>query len=325
MAMSGNTQMVTLEEIREAQKFLKGLVHRTPMVGSEYLSNRIGARIVLKLELFQKTGSFKVRGVLNKLNALTDEEKKRGVVSLSAGNHAQSLAYAASQQGIESLIVMPEGASQTKIAATEGYGGRVHLAGGDLQEATEAVQREGGLTMVHSFDDLKIIAGAGTVGLEILEDEPEVDVVVSGIGGGGLISGVAAAIKQQKPLVRVVGVEPEGADAISRSLKSGTPEKLEKRETVADGLAAPFAGEHTLAHVQKFVDEVVRLPDNEILEAMVVLMERCKLVVEPAAAAGVAALLSGRVSVPKGSTVACVISGGNVGVRELRSLLDQVE
>ena len=179
--------------------------------------------------------------------------------------------------------------------------------------------------MVHSFDDLKIIAGAGTVGLEILEDEPEVDVVVAGIGGGGLISGVAAAIKLQKPSVRVVGVEPEGADGISRSLAEGRPVTLEKRDTVADGLAAPFAGEYTLAHVQHFVDEVVRLPDNEILDAMVVLMERCKLVVEPAAAACVAALLSGKVSVPPNSVVACIISGGNVGARELRTLLAQVE
>ena len=293
------------------------------MVGSEYLSRRIGARVALKLELFQKTGSFKVRGVLNKLNALTDEEKASGVVSLSAGNHAQSLAYGATQQGIKSLIVMPSGASRTKIAATEGYGGRVHLAEGDLGEETDRVQREQGLTMVHSFDDLKIIAGAGTVGLEILEDEPDVDVVVAGIGGGGLISGVGAAMKLLKPSVRVVGVEPEGADAISRSLASGKPEKLEKRETVADGLAAPFAGDYTLAHVQKFVDEVVRIPDKEILEAMVILIERCKLVVEPAAAAGLAAVLSGRVSIPAGSTVAFIISGGNVGVRELRSLLSQ--
>lgn len=323
--MAGSVAIVTLDEIREAADFLKGLVHRTPMVGSEYLNNRIGARIALKLELFQKTGSFKVRGVLNKLNTLTDEEKKSGVVSLSAGNHAQSLAYAATQQGIDSIIVMPAGASRTKIAATEGYGGKVHLAEGDLGEATDAVQRENGLTMVHSFDDLKIIAGAGTVGLEILEDEPDVDVVVAGIGGGGLISGVAAALKLQKPSVRVVGVEPEGADGISRSLEEGYPVTLEKRETVADGLAAPFAGEYTLAHVQKFVDEVIRIPDKEILEAMVVLMERCKLVVEPAAAACVAALLSGRISVPQGSTVACIISGGNVGVRELRSLLAQVD
>ena len=323
--MAEPVRMVTLDEIREAAEFLEGLVHRTPVMGSEYLSNRIGARIVLKLELFQKTGSFKVRGVLNKLNALTDEEKKSGVVSLSAGNHAQSLAYGATQQGISSIIVMPAGASRTKIAATEGYGGKVHLAEGDLGKATDEVQREGGLTMVHSFDDLKIIAGAGTVGLEILEDEPDVDVVVAGIGGGGLISGVAAAIKLQKPSVRVVGVEPEGADGISRSLEEGYPVTLEKRETVADGLAAPFAGKYTLAHVQRFVDEVIRIPDDEILEAMVALMERCKLVVEPAAAACVAALLSGRISVPQGSTVACIISGGNVGVRELRSLLAQVQ
>ena len=321
--MASSVRLVTLEEIREAAEFLNGLVHRTPMVGSEYLSRRIGAKVALKLELFQKTGSFKVRGVLNKLNALTDEEKASGVVSLSAGNHAQSLAYAATQQGIESLIVMPSGASRTKIAATEGYGGRVHLAEGDLGEETDRVQREQGLTMVHSFDDLKIIAGAGTVGLEILEDEQDVDMVVAGIGGGGLISGVGAAMKLLKPSVRVVGVEPEGADAISRSLASGKPEKLEKRETVADGLAAPFAGDYTLAHVQKFVDEVVRVSDKEILEAMVILIERCKLVVEPAAAAGLAAALSGKVSVPKGGTVSFIISGGNVGVRELRSLLVQ--
>ena len=179
-------------------------------------------------------------------------KKQEGSYPFRRATTPNLLAYGATQQGIASLIVMPAGASRTKIAATEGYGGKVHLAEGDLQEATDAVQREGGQTMVHSFDDLKIIAGAGTVGLEILEDEPEVDVVVAGIGGGGLISGVAAAMKTEKPSVRVVGVEPEGADGMSRSLKSGRPETLDKRDTVADGLAAPFAGEYTLAHVQQF-------------------------------------------------------------------------
>ena len=323
--MAEQPEFVTLKDIEEASQFLYGLVHRTPMIGSAYLRERIGARVLLKLESFQKTGSFKVRGVLNKLRTLTDEEKARGVVSLSAGNHAQSLAYGATQQGIASTLVMPARASKMKIAATEGYGGRVVLAEGDLQAATAAVQDEQGLTMVHSFDDLKIIAGAGTVGLEILEDAPDVDVLVAGIGGGGLISGVGAALKLQKPSVRVMGVEPEGADGISQSLAEGAPLTLKKLDTVADGLAAPFAGVHTLAHVQRFVDEVVRLPDNEILDAMVVLMERCKLVVEPAAAACVAALLSGRVSVPSGSTVACVISGGNVGAKQIAELMGRVE
>ena len=247
--------------------------------------------------------------------------------SLSAGNHAQSLAYGATQQGIASLIVMPAGASRTKDRLPpEGYGGRVHLAEGDLGEATDAVQREGGLTMVHSFDDLKIIAGAGTVGLEILEDEPEVDVVVAGIGGGGLISGVAAAMKTEKPSVRVVGVEPEGADGMSRSLKSGRPETLDKRDTVADGLAAPFAGEYTLAPRAEVGGRGGQgfgqgdtggngYPYGEV---------------QAGGGARGGGVRGGptcpvRCRFPPGSTVACVISGGNVGVRELRGLLSQVE
>ena len=323
--MGNSSTLITLQDIMDARSVLEGHVHRTPLVGSKYLSDRTGVKVLLKLESFQKTGSFKVRGVLNKLQSLTDAEKKRGVITFSAGNHAQSLAYAASLWDISSTLVMPATALRSKIEATEEYGGTVRLADGDLLETTLSIQREHGQTMVHSFDDLKIIAGAGTVGHEILDELPDVDMIVAGVGGGGLLSGIATAAKLSNPRIRVVGVEPRGADAMSRSIAQGSPERLTEIKTVADGLAAPFAGVHNLAHFQKFVDDVVLVSDQEILGAMVVVMERCKLVVEPAAAACIAALTSGKISLDPGSTVACIISGGNVGAKDLVRLLSKIE
>ncbi len=313
--------MITLQDVRDAANVIEGHVHRTPLIGSDYLSRRVGVRMLLKLESFQKTGSFKPRGAYNKLHSLTAGERERGVITLSAGNHGQSLAWAAAQWGVPATVVMPSRALRSKIVSTESYGGTVHLTGGDMLEATRAIQEEQGQTLVHPFDDLKIIAGAGTVALEALEDAPEADAIIAGVGGGGLVSGVAAAAKLLNPRIRVIGVEPEGAAAMSISIAQGRPARLDRLDTVADGLAAPFAGEHTLSHVQRFVDEVITVSDEEILHAMTLVMERCKLVVEPAGVAGVAALLSGKAAVKPGSTVVCVISGGNVGAADLKRLL----
>ena len=315
--------MIELNDIIAAQQVIAGRLHRTPMMGSTYLGDLLGVRLLFKMEMFQKTGAFKVRGVLNKLFHLSEEEKAKGVISLSSGNHAQALAYAAAQSGISSTIVMPMSSVQSKVDATRGYGAEVVLTDEDLLETALSIQKERDLTLVHPFDDPMIIAGAGTVGLEIIEDVPDVDVVVAGIGGGGLISGVATAVKESRPNVGVIGVEPEGAQGMTLSLQQGKPAHLDSVNTVADGLAAPFAGEHTLAHVQKYVDEVVIVSDDEIIEAMLLIMERCKVVAEPAAAATLAALLYGKTQVSPGETVVCVLSGGNIDRARLRELLPQ--
>ena len=313
--------LVDLGQIRAAQKVISGRLHRTRMTRSAYLSDQLGIDLHLKLEMFQKTGSFKPRGVLNKLHHLSPEEHRRGVISVSSGNHAQALAYAASSSGVRSTIVMPAGAVASKVNATRGYGGKIVFTDGDLLETVRSVQEEQGLTMVHPFDDPMIIAGAGTTGMEIVEDLPDVDVVVVGVGGGGLISGVAAAIKLQRPNAKIIGVEPEGARAMTLSLQAGKLVQLDSVDTVADGLAPPFTGEHNLSHVQGFVDEVVIVTDDEIVEAMAIILERTKVVAEPAAASTLAALLSGKATVAAKSKVVCLLSGGNIDRRRLASLL----
>lgn len=319
--MLPETDLVQPSDLQAARERIAGRVHRTPTMGSAYLGERSGTRVFLKLELFQKTGSFKVRGVLNRLHRLTPEERARGVVTLSAGNHAQALAWAAAESGIRATVVMPAGAVRSKVEATRGYGGEVVLTEGDLLGTCLAIQEERGLTLVHPFDDPLVIAGQGTVGMEILEDVPEADVVIAGVGGGGLIAGVAAAVGAGRPGARVIGVEPEGAPTMTRSLERGEPARLERLDTVADGLAAPFAGRHNLAHVQRLVDRVLLVEDREIVQAMRLLLERCKVLAEPAAAASVAALLSGRLDLPRGATVVCVLSGGNIDAERLRTLL----
>ena len=312
--------LVSLDAIRDAHAAVAPLVHRTPVMGSTYLSTALGARVVLKLEHFQKTGSFKVRGVANTLRQLPDEARGRGVVSLSAGNHAQALAWGAARLGITATIVMPATAVASKVAATRGYGGTVVLTEGDmLATALEIGEREG-RTLVHPFDDPRVIAGQGTVGLELLEQVPDVDVVVVACGGGGLLSGVAAAVKRLRPAVTVVGVEPEGGDIMTRSLAAGSPQRM-ANTTIADGLAAPFAGQHTFAHCRALVDAWHVVPDAEIVDAMKVLMARCKLVVEPAAGAAIAPLLTGRLRVPPSATVVPIICGGNVDLARLATLL----
>ncbi|MCH2318070.1 MAG: pyridoxal-phosphate dependent enzyme [SAR202 cluster bacterium] len=313
--------LVGLNEIYAAQDVIRPHLHRTPLAGSSYLGKRIGATLFFKLEMFQKTGSFKPRGALNNMHNLSEEKKRLGVISLSSGNHAQALAYAAAMSGIQATIVMPANAVTSKVEATRGYGGEVILTTEDLMETTLDIQRQRNLTLVHPFDNLNTIAGTGTLGLELIDDAPYADVVVVGIGGGGLISGVAAAIKQKNANVRVIGVEPEGAPGMTRSLASGVPEHLDNLDTIADGLAAPFVGQHNLDHVQAFVDDVVLVTDAQIAEAMGLILERGKVLAEAAAASTYAALLSGKVSLSGGETVICVLSGGNVDTARLVEIL----
>lgn len=323
MEHKNNHFWVRLSDILKAQRVIADHVHRTPIISSTNLGQRIGATLYFKAEVFQKTGSFKPRGALNKLHHLTVEEKEQGVITISAGNHAQGLAYAASLMGINATVVMPQAAVKSKIKATKGYGAEVilHGKGKDLMTKCREIQQDRDLTLVHPFDDPFIIAGQGTIGLEILKDVVTPDVVVVPVGGGGLISGIATAIKSKNPKVKVIGVEPIGAAAMAQSLKQGTVVSLNNIDTIADGLAAPFAGEYTLAHVKKYVDEIVLVSDEEIIAALRLILERCKILTEPAGAAGFAALLFEKVVVPKGAQVVCVLSGGNIDRSYLKEIL----
>lgn len=299
--------------MREAAARLQGIVHRTPMEPSRALSALAGATTHIKCENLQRTGAFKIRGAYNRLSLMSEEERARGVVCASAGNHAQGVALAAGLLGVRATVFMPEGAALPKVEATGGYGATVRLEGSIYDEAAEAADafsEETGAVMVHPFDHIDVIAGQGTVGLEILDELPDVGTVVVPIGGGGLISGIAAALKQSRPSVRVVGVEPEGARAMKSALEQGHLVTLPELRTVADGLAAKEVSELTLAHAQKFVDEVVTVTDDDIAEALLLLLERAKLVVEPSGAAAAAAVLRGKTEV----TEPCVVlaSGGNV-------------
>jgi threonine dehydratase len=312
---------LALEDIEQARARIQGRVHATPMMSCANLGRELGIQLHLKAELFQKTGSFKPRGVLNTLLSMNPAELCRGLVSLSSGNHAAALAYGASAVGAHATIVMPANAMPSKVEATRRYGGEVVQTEGSLLDVCLALQRERVLTLVHPFDDLAIMAGQGTVGLELLQQVPTVDMVVVPVGGGGLISGIAAAVKLQHPSVRIVGVEPEGADVMTRSLAQGEPVHLASMNTIADGLASPFAGEHTFRHVRRFVDEIVRVTDDQIVNALRGLLQRGKLAAEPSGAASLAPLMSGKLALNPGSTVVCVVSGGNVGIDVLKRIL----
>jgi threonine dehydratase len=317
--------MVPLESIRDAQRRLAGAVHRTPLVRSTTLGQRAGVRLWLKCENLQKTGSFKVRGALNKLSGLSDAARALGVVTVSAGNHAQALAWAAQSLGVRCTVVMPATASKSKADASAGYGAEVIRYGTGAEAFGKAHQlaAERNLTFVHPFDDPLISCGAGTAGVEILEDLPDADVVIVPIGGGGLISGIAPAVKQIRPGTKVFGVEPVGAAVMHRSLEMGKPERLEVMNTIADGLAAPWAGELPFAMVQQFVDDVVLVRDEEIAETMGALLSRTKLLAEPAGAAATAAVLYGKVPLEPNSRVVAVVSGGNVDLTRLKELLER--
>ena len=315
--------MLTIDDVVAAQQIIAGRLHRTPLIGSAALSARIGAPLFLKLESWQKTGSFKPRGVLNKIAALSQAERDRGLITASAGNHAQALAWAAGIAGIACTVVMPETAPAAKLAATKGYGGTVVLEPSTLTvfARAQALAAEHGYTFIPPFDDPAIVAGQGTVGLEILEDLPDVGTVVVPIGGGGLIAGIALAIKSRRPNARIVGVEPEGAAAMWRSRETGQAARLNQIATIADGLSAPFAGELPFALVQQYVDDLVLVNDADILAAMALMLERCKLLAEPAGAAALAGLLSGAVKVQPHAPVAIILSGGNIDAARLAQLL----
>jgi len=326
--------LVAPERIVEARERIAGKVHRTPMLASTTAARAVesatGARVgdgtvYLKAEHLQKTGSYKPRGMVNKVATLTGEERRRGIITISAGNAAQGYAYAGMVEGVPVTVVMPLAANPLKIAACRGYGAEVVLIDGTFEVVWAAMERmipERGLVFCHPFDDDAVIAGQGTVGLEILEDVPDVDLVVVGIGGGGLISGVATAIGNARPSARIVGVEPETSIAMTAALEAGHSVPVQPR-SVADGLNGPFAGERNIAAVQRYVESIVLVDDATILGGMRFAMERTKQVVEPAGAAALSALLTGRIPVRDGERVCVVLSGGNLDVTRLGEYIER--
>jgi len=311
------------EDFEAARRNVAPHVYHTPLLTSRSLSEASGFDVRLKAEIFQRGGSYKVRGPLNVIAHLSEEERARGIICSSAGNHAQGVAIAAKLYGIEATVLMAENATRSKIAATEGYGAKVILHGSIWDEANEKaleLVESHGYTYVHPFDDPRLIAGQGTLGLEVLDDWPDAEVVVIPIGGGGLISGNAMSLKSRKPDIRVFGVESSGAPAMKRSVESGELVILERVDTIIDGLRVKRVGANTASVVSRFVEEVVTLPDEQIFEALLWLMTRAKLVVEGAAAAPVGALLHRLVDAQPGSKVVCVLSGGNLDVEQLRGL-----
>ncbi len=306
------------DDVLRARETTAGRLHRTPVFSSATLSERTGARVFLKAELFQRTGSFKPRGILNKIESLSEEERRRGVVSISAGNAAQAVAWAAAEAGIDALVVMWQGASAQKIEATRGYGAAVDLESEGPTEAfarLEQVVAETGRSFIHPYDDPVVIAGHGTLGLEIAEDVPDVDVVAVPVGGGGVVSGIATAVD-----ARIVAVEPERSAALHEALKAGRPVPVTP-DSIADGLSGPIAGEHCLAVCQERRVESVLVTDEEIAAGMRFLYQRVKLACEPAGAASSGALLAGRIELDPGTTVVSVVSGGNVAAETAVAIL----
>jgi len=315
--------MFDLSPFEIARDHMAPHVRHTPLLTSQVLSARTGFDVRLKAELFQRTGSYKIRGPLNKLRYLTDDQKRRGVVCSSAGNHAQGVALAARLNGIPAIVCMAANATPSKIEATRGYGAEVVLHGeiwDDANEKARELVAERGYTYIHPFDDEQLIVGQGTVGLEIVRDWPDVDVIVVPIGGGGLISGIALAAKAFNPKIRIVGVESTGAPGMKRSVEAGRLITLDRVDCIIDGLRVKRVGERTFEIVRRVVDEIVCVPDEQIFEALVWVMHYAKLVPEGAAAAPVAALLQGVVKAPPGAKIACVLSGGNVNLEQLKGL-----
>ena len=313
---------LTLADYEAARARIAPHIHWTPLLTSQQLSDRTGFDVRLKAECFQKVGSYKIRGPLNKFAQMSDADKQRGVVCSSAGNHAQGVALAARIHGIRAVVCMATNATPAKIAATRAYGAEVILHGTIWDEANEKAKElvaNEGLIYVHPFDDADIIAGQGTLGLEVVRDWPELDAIVVPIGGGGLIAGVSMAVKSHNPNCRVIGVESSDGPAMQASLRAGSLQTIECN-TIIDGLRVRRAGVLNYSVVQRYVDEIVTLPDTEIFEAMLWTMERCKLMIEGAAAAPVAALLQGLITMPRGSRVVAVLSGGNLNLDQLRGL-----
>ncbi len=315
---------ISLADIEAAAVRLAGYIHHTPLLRCQALSARAGCELWLKGEHLQRSGSFKLRGALNRLLLLSDEEKRRGVVAFSSGNHAQGVALAARLVKTPAVIVMPSDAPKVKLDATRGYGAEVVLYD-RLREDREAIARrlcdERGAVLVPPFDDPHIMAGQGTVGLEVLRDCPQLDAIIVPVGGGGLISGIATAIKAKKPSVRVIGVEPEVASDAAQSLRAGQIVKIAQPQTIADGVATQAVGKLTFPVMQALCDEIVTVSESAIAQALLLILSRAKQVIEPTGALALATLTSGRLALP-GQHVALLLCGGNLDLATLPTLIE---
>ena len=313
----------TMDDFLAAKKELDGKINRTPLNYSSTFSRIYGADIFFKMENIQKTGSFKARGAIFKVSRLTSDQKKRGVITASAGNHAQGVAYAAMINGINAKIVMPEYTVPAKVNAVMDYKAQVVLSGADYNEAhirADEICEVENRTFIDAFNDRWIISGQGTIGLEILEDQPDIDIILVPIGGGGLISGIALAAKMLKPGIRIIGVQSEQADSMKQSVAAGKIVPYTSTNTIADGISVKYPGELNLRIVQKYVDDIVTVSDESIAMALYKLLERNKVLVEPSGAVGLAALMEGKIDV-KGKKVAIILSGGNANLLLLSKII----
>ena len=317
--------MVSLADIRAAEQRIAGHIIHTPLVFSPFISARTGARVYLKLETLQKAGSFKVRGATNKILVNIAAVREHGVVAASAGNHAQGVAVAAHTAGVGATIVMPSWASIAKQEATRGYGAEVLLYGSSLEESIVRAGElaEEGRLFIHPYDDDEVIAGQGTTGTEILDDLPETDWIVVPVGGGGLIAGIAIAAKAIKPGIRIIGVQAAACPSVPEALAAGNPVRVTAQPTIADGIRVAESGARTFPVLRDVVDEIVLVTEDEIADAILLLLERKHVVAEGAGAAPLAALLNGSITIPPGSTVVLVISGGNVDSAQLFRIIRQ--
>ncbi len=313
--------MVSLDKIYQAAFVLKDVARRTDLIYAKNLSQT--AKLYLKTENLQVTGSFKLRGAYFKISQLTEEQKRAGIVACSAGNHAQGVALAATKMGIKSVVCMPDGAPISKVEATKGFGAEACLVPGTYDDAYQhalKLQAETGATLIHPFDDEEVIAGQGTIGLEILDQLADVDAIIVPVGGGGLISGVASAVKQLKPTVKIYGVQAENAQAMVHSRAEGKPITLNSVATFADGIAVKHPGDITFDIIQHYVDDVVTVTEDEIATAILTLIEKQKLIAEGAGAVSVAAAMFGKLPI-EGKKVACIVSGGNIDVNILSRVI----
>jgi len=322
--MADQKEMLTLADVEEARKRIGNAVKVTPLVRCDVFSKQLpDTNLYLKLETLQRTGAFKERGACNKLRGLSDEEKKKGVVAASAGNHAQGVAYHSSLLGVNATIYMPQTTPLIKVNNTRNYGANVVLFGTSFDDASAEAQRvvkEEGKVFVHPFDDFEVMAGQGTIGLELLEQNPDLDTIIVPIGGGGLISGIACAVKEKKPSIKVIGVQPDVLPSMKVAMEQHKPVLIPAAKTLADGLSVRLTGSKTLKVCEKYVDEVVTVTEAEIAAAVLVLLEKEKIVCEGAGAAGIAAVVNKKCKI--GKEVACVVGGGNIDVTVLERIIE---
>ena len=312
----------SIDDFNNVLSDINKYIHKTPIVSSSSLNKIYNSNIFFKLELFQKTGSFKTRGAINKLLKLSDIERDKGIITISAGNHAQAISWACSQFNIKSKIVMPFDASPLKVEATKSYGGEVILTKNSMMDECNDIKEREGLTFIHPFDDIDIILGQGTIGVEIIEKLNNIDYAFISIGGGGLISGIACVLKSINPKIKIIGVEPINSNVMTKSISSNKPEIFDTNinKTLADGLAAPFVGNLTFEFVKKYVDEIINVSENEMIESMRVIIERLKVIPEAAASACFVPILKNKLNIKKNANSIIVLCGGNIDLDKLKKL-----